>query len=517
MFTKVNAVKPALLIAVLVERQANGCLQWFREMSGAVSATRSGSNMKNLIWIFMFGLTTTACIHKQASSDSPDLSPDLLLPESADGTTIPNASQIVDSNGTIWTVHDGDSDENGVPDGGSDISELLYLNMTIYANTNSNGWWTHGDSGWSPTSDPSSGGSSESASGTTIPDATQIVDSNGTVWTVSSGFSYENGVADGGANITELLYYEGMIYANTNSYGWWIHTNGGWSPTSDPIGSGGGGTGQLGGCGSCDEHQDGIDVLQTLINRPVDYILVWGWAQTPGDLMYAFHYLESEFPTGTLHYDVPMIISGHTFADGYDGSDDATYLDVAQTIASRDPNGIIRIGHEMNGGYDYQMNGPAGTSAEFVLCYQHLVQLFRSVSPGFTFVWNPGAGMSGGDFLPTYPGDDYVDYVSFDIYEDAWLATSFDSTDRWNYFLDDGGRGLNWLSDFAIQHNKLIAFDEWGSATDDGFFITNMYNWMQAHSDRMGYQMYWDSDSGFPGSFATHPVNAATFKQLFGQ
>jgi len=361
----------------------------------------------------------------------------------------------------------------------------------------------------------------ESADGTTIPDATQIVDSDGTTWTVSDGYSYENGVADGGANIVELLYLDHTIYANTDGYGWWVHTDGYWSWTPDPLPSGSDGPGNgpvlLGGCGSCDEHESGIDALDALINRPVDYVLVWGWAQTAGDLTYAFHYLEDEYPTGTLHYDVPMLISGHTFADCYNGNDDATYQDVAQTIAARDPNGVIRIGHEMNGGYDYQMNGPAGTAAEFALCYQRLVQDFRGVSAGFKFVWNPGAGASYGDFTTTYPGDDYVDYVSFDIYEDAWIAQSYDSDDRWNYFLDDGGLGLNWLADFATQHDKLIAFDEWASATDDGFFITHMHDWMQAHSDRMAYQMYWDSDGAFPGSFATHPVNAATFQQLFGQ
>ena len=66
--------------------------------------------------------------------------------------------------------------------------------------------------------------------------ATSITDSAGTIWTVVGGFSYENGVVDGGANITTLLYYGGIIYANTTSYGWWLHTAaGGWvQATGDP-------------------------------------------------------------------------------------------------------------------------------------------------------------------------------------------------------------------------------------------------------------------------------------------
>jgi len=272
----------------------------------------------------------------------------------------------------------------------------------------------------------------------------------------------------------------------------------------------------LGGCGNCD-GVGGVQSFESFIHRPVDYVLVWGWAQTTGDLMYAFHYLEDMWPASyTLHYDVPMILSGGTFAQVYNGSLDAVYLDVARTIASRDPNGIIRIGHEMNGNwYDWSIDSAAGSSAEFVLCYQHLVSLFRSVSPGFKFVWNPGAGKWAGiDFLPSYPGDAYVDFVSFDMYEDAGFA-SMSAEDRWNHFLENDGRGLNWLAEFTAQHGKPAAFDEWASAVDDGVFITKMHEWITTHN--VAYQMYWHSDAAFAGSFATNPVNAATFRQLFGQ
>jgi beta-mannanase len=221
-------------------------------------------------------------------------------------------------------------------------------------------------------------------------------------------------------------------------------------------------------------------------------------------------------PSGyTLHYDVPMVLSQGTFADVYGGSLDAVYADVAQTIASRDPNGVIRIGHEMNGNwYDWSINGPAGTTAEFVLCYQHLVDVFRAVSPNFKFVWNPGAGMWAGiDSLPSYPGDAYVDYISFDQYEDASFA-SMSPADRWSHFLDNDGRGLNWLADFSTAHGKAIAFDEWASAIDDGAYIANMHDWIATHN--VAYHMYWDSNSAFPGSFTTSPVNGAAFHNLFG-
>lgn len=272
----------------------------------------------------------------------------------------------------------------------------------------------------------------------------------------------------------------------------------------------------LGGCGNCDGVA-ALQSLETFIARPVDYVLVWGWAQTAGDLMYAFHYLEDMWPSEyMLHYDVPMVLQHGTFADVYDGSLDDVYTDVARTIAARDPAGVIRIGHEMNGNwYDWSIDGPAGSAAEFVLCYQHLVDLFRAVSPSFTFVWNPGAGKWAGiDFLPSYPGDAYVDYVSFDMYEDAGYA-AMSPEDRWSHFLDNDGRGLDWLADFTSEHGKPAAFDEWASAVDDGVLITNMHAWIATHD--VAYQMYWASDAAFPGSFATNPTNGATFQRLFGR
>ena len=79
----------------------------------------------------------------------------------------------------------------------------------------------------------------------------------------------------------------------------------------------------------------------------------------------------------------------------------------------------------------------------------------------------------------------------------------------------DDGRGLVWLEQFAAQHGMRIAFDEWGSAIDDGVFITNMHAWMSTHD--VAYHMYWHSNAAFAGGFADHPENAATYVRLFGR
>jgi len=69
----------------------------------------------------------------------------------------------------------------------------------------------------------------------TIPSASEIVDDKGVVWTVSGGYSYENGDQDGGGGITELLYYSAAIYAQVTNGSWWSHASGVWRPIArDP-------------------------------------------------------------------------------------------------------------------------------------------------------------------------------------------------------------------------------------------------------------------------------------------
>jgi hypothetical protein len=78
-----------------------------------------------------------------------------------------------------------------------------------------------------------------SASGTTIPSASQIVDSQGNIWTVSGGVVLENG-ADAGysSGVILLLYYNGVIYQENSAKGWWSWVNSAWvGVTGDPRGS----------------------------------------------------------------------------------------------------------------------------------------------------------------------------------------------------------------------------------------------------------------------------------------
>lgn len=72
-----------------------------------------------------------------------------------------------------------------------------------------------------------------SANGTTIPPATQIVDSSKSVYTVVNGQIAQNGTIDTRTHqVSLLLYYNGLIYQEATSQDLWFSTNGSAWPNS---------------------------------------------------------------------------------------------------------------------------------------------------------------------------------------------------------------------------------------------------------------------------------------------
>jgi hypothetical protein len=67
-----------------------------------------------------------------------------------------------------------------------------------------------------------------------IPIVNQIIDGSGTIWTLDmAGDTYANGAFNGGTGIMQLLYYNGVVYANTGLT-WYSYSSIGWTLSSDP-------------------------------------------------------------------------------------------------------------------------------------------------------------------------------------------------------------------------------------------------------------------------------------------
>jgi beta-mannanase len=127
-------------------------------------------------------------------------------------------------------------------------------------------------------------------------------------------------------------------------------------------------------------------------------------------------------------------------------------------------------------------------------------------------VWNPGCSWlaAATDSEKGYPGDDVVDVVGVDCYDDN---SGIDH-------LINGEYGMNQWAQFAAAHGKPIALPEWGlmSGGDNPDYIQGMYDFMVSHNTFL--EAYWDSDDGSTQSQITTgeaPNAGARFLQTFSK
>jgi hypothetical protein len=88
------------------------------------------------------------------------------------------------------------------------------------------------DGAWEATSAPTP----PSASGTTIPSATQIVDDERNLWTLSGGEAYENHKLTPSSGVILLLFYGGIVYQENVHHNWWEWNGQAWKSTASRIG-----------------------------------------------------------------------------------------------------------------------------------------------------------------------------------------------------------------------------------------------------------------------------------------
>jgi beta-mannanase len=216
------------------------------------------------------------------------------------------------------------------------------------------------------------------------------------------------------------------------------------------------------------------------------------WAGTPYDVVFT----------------TPMIPSdGSTLAAGATGAYDAHWRTFAQTmIDGGRPNAIIRLGHEFNHTF-YPWSASGGQEAVFADYFRHIVTVLRSV-PGarFRITFNVLSGVGTADVVKAYPGDSYVDYIGLDIYDDVYNVTDFEQ--RWTR-LRTQAYGIDWVTRFASEHDKPIAFDEWAlvlstdhakrdPATDSGddvVYIDRMLDLFEKES--VAYACYFDVSTAY--------------------
>jgi hypothetical protein len=213
------------------------------------------------------------------------------------------------------------------------------------------------------------------------------------------------------------------------------------------------------------------------------------------------------------------------------GDYDAHYAALARNlIAHGHGRARITLAHEPNGDW-YPWSATRGRHGAYVAAWRRIVDIFRA-QPGaaFRFDWVVARGAQAmADPTLAYPGDEYVDAVGMDVYDDDWEFTPARGGEwqrlRWAKFCTMPF-GLDWLTSFAASRGKPIVIQEWGLTTpasnrrgggDNAFFVQALHDWIVAN--RVLYHAYHDSkwyDGDHLITGGNFPRAAALVRSLYG-
>jgi hypothetical protein len=175
---------------------------------------------------------------------------------------------------------------------------------------------------------------------------------------------------------------------------------------------------------------------------------------------------------------------------------------------------FLRLGHEMNLNGGYPWATPKNVSSQqFVGLFKLVVDTVRPIVPKAEFVWNPGKYSAQVKAEDLWPGDDYVDVVGVDWYDNGGggvpvLQTQADWDKHFNDSGPNGPRGVGAWYQFAKKHNKPISFPEWAMKANKGddnrtVFVENMFKFFQMASKEgfMSYESWYNE----PGQHQLYP------------
>ncbi|MCX5381761.1 glycoside hydrolase family 26 protein [Streptomyces sp. NBC_00083] len=162
-------------------------------------------------------------------------------------------------------------------------------------------------------------------------------------------------------------------------------------------------------------------------------------------------------------------------AKGAAGEFDEHFTRLAERLVElKIPETVIVLGWEMNGTTYTHRCGP--DPAAWKTYWKRAVAAMRAV-PGqkFRFDFTPSRGRDAVPWTECYPGDDVVDIIGMDSYDQP-RGMDFDKQVKEPY-------GLQQHVDFAAAHHKPVSYPEWGlfHNGDNPEYMRRMLAWMDVH------------------------------------
>lgn len=273
-------------------------------------------------------------------------------------------------------------------------------------------------------------------------------------------------------------------------------------------------------------NPEGVREFGTWLGRDVSWALDFLPRKTWADIESPDWWVDRWSGSGyQVVYSIPMLPeSGGTLAEGAAGTFNASFKRLAERLVAKGAgDAVLRLGWEFTGSW-YRWSAIKEPET-FAAYWRQIVRTMRAV-PGaaFRFDWCPNAGWSAFSVERAYPGDDVVDFIGLDVYDQGWATGWEDPVQRWNEILN-GPYGLQWHRRFAAEHGKPMTYPEWGMVIrpdghgggDNPHYVERMYEWIRAND--VAYHMYFEFDSAdgirtmLSGRF---PKGAGAYRDRFG-
>ncbi|MFE9902516.1 glycoside hydrolase family 26 protein [Streptomyces achromogenes] len=208
------------------------------------------------------------------------------------------------------------------------------------------------------------------------------------------------------------------------------------------------------------------------IEGPPGFLDTWaGWRREKADRTLVLNVPMQEHN----EEDVPDEEVRWLLRQGAAGEFDGHFRILAERLVTLGvPDTVIVLGWEMNGTTYTHRCGP--DPASWKAYWNRIVAAMRAV-PGqrFRFDFAPSRGRDAVPWTECYPGDDTVDIIGMDSYDQP-AGVTFDEQVSEPY-------GLQQHVDFAEAHGKPVSYPEWGLFRngDNAEYMGRMLAWIDEH------------------------------------
>lgn len=293
--------------------------------------------------------------------------------------------------------------------------------------------------------------------------------------------------------------------------------------------------------------ESALEPWESWFGRSVDYysfnVPTSGWDKYVVDNMPFERPIEPIASERDIAVTMKMFPPSETTLDAVAAGDHTErHRELAQSLIDHGmSDATVRIGHEMNG--RWSPDGAVDRPDVFVRAWRQVVSAMDAVDgAAFDYVWAPHIGRIHMDPTDAYPGDGWVDQIGLTMYDKSQQYYPSDCGDscvrklrqeNWDRFVNQEF-GLSYWAEFARDHEKSLAFPEYGIASrnwndvgggDNPMFFERFADWIGMNDDVVAWHNVWCFVAGphFVGPsklrvserYEPLPDASGTFRTLF--